>query len=335
MKIFCLLISIIVFITQCVRGSEGPNSLQKAETKERFRILQEISMTWIRKNTRATRYIAVFKVPLLMSALDFLTELKSVDDLFLILAFYSYGTVTTLPFSVGKIFEMANQSLEGKRIFDKIIDNYKKYLYQKIIEANDQEAVTQAMAVYRVNFHSIWRKLVCSDFYALDYFSYFYTFDYLDATFLYLQAEMGKSIYELLEYEFSEFFKGLNKKNRRAIDLHGERFRLLAYSLSKDEGKCFGLKWIVEKDPFLVLFYFYCWNSDESTAFTATKGFIKQRARNNLRDIIDKKYIKSHELMVFDDSFKNPFPAVIEDDELKTILYQLSLKIFDLKCEVI
>jgi hypothetical protein len=168
MKIFCQIIAILVFIVHYVHGSENQISLQKEETKSLFSSLHEESMDWIRKNLRKTNYIADIKVSSSMKALDLLTELKSADDLFLILVFYSYGTATTLPFSVGKIFELANQqNVQGTLMFDKIKDNYKKLLYQKLIEENDQEAVTQAMEVYLMKFRPIWRKLVKSDMWTL------------------------------------------------------------------------------------------------------------------------------------------------------------------------
>jgi hypothetical protein len=144
---------------------------------------------------------------------DLFNKLDSVNDLYLALTFYSYGTQKGIYMQRNEIFTTARKNGQGEEIFDDIKDNFKKYLFQNLLKENDQEAVTQAIVLYETRFRTIWSKLVNSNL---------SSFDCLNNTFFYIQAEAGQDVYYLLEFEFSKFFHGFRHGDSRATDLHGE-----------------------------------------------------------------------------------------------------------------
>jgi hypothetical protein len=272
------------------------------------------------KNSPMIKYIQVDITPLLsMNLTTFLEEFQQANDIYFFLVWCSYGTSINLFLPFNEIFTIIPKSSRGEEIFNRMKDNYKKFLFRKLLGEQNQEAIVLAQALYSRKFRIVWKKLVkpnsCS-------------FKPLDQTFNYIQSEMGRTIPELLEFEFNEFFRGFTIGNIPAKILHGERFRLLVYCLSNDESESFGLNFVSEhENPFFVLFYFYFLDAEENSPSIATKDRITERAYRNLRGLAEYQISINDKKLEFLTAFKNTFPTVVNEEELKTILLKINTKL--------
>jgi hypothetical protein len=323
MKIFRKALPFLTLFINFIYGATDQNTQETvASPLLSLKRFQETALKTI-KTTRMTYNFNVDIKPLLLiKSVDLFNELASADDLYLFFVFYSYGISRDLCMKPADIFSIARIRRNDVRdFFDDIKDNYKKLLYQKLLKDNDQDAISKAMELYFTRFQPIWRKLIKPGT---------SSFDTLDQTFFFIQTEAGRNIYDLMESEFSQFFNAFRKGDSKPRDLHGERFRLLVYSLSNDESENFGLKWIANhENPSLIAFYFYFWHNSRHFPPSPNRNMVTGTAYSNLRFISNYEVTLLGKEVVFLRNFKSPYSPVISDEELKDILGKVMKALFD------
>jgi hypothetical protein len=272
-------------------------------------------------------------------AKKFLKDIQLMSDFAFILLWYSYGCHKNLSPSratgLNFINKVSKKKNRGEIIFGEMRANYEKFLGEKVLKelllpdskvskAKKEELLNDAIALYQGKFRSIWMRIVKPGS---------EKFDDLRQMFSLFQMAIEIGIYESLDFVFREIFRNFNVLDKqKLVYVYKKQFYALSALLSNNLDENWGLRWVANHhNPYFIITYFYYQRYLPDIGYTFLKCFLKY-ADNRKRDfqtiieILNYKFYLGDQKLKFYPDFKNPFPHIIGDDELKAIIDKIVSK---------
>jgi hypothetical protein len=258
----------------------------------------------------------------------FLRGMALADDYYFIKFWYSYGESQFFRSRANGYNFSREVSYHGKEIFGTMNDNFRSFLANLFFpglldlaqQKDKEELLSMAKSLYNGRFYSIWMRLLKPNA---------GKFDSMRDVFIFLQATIDHSIYEMLEVEFYEMYRDLEKADKQSYFKHEQRFELLVDSLSHDQENKFGLLWIADHpDPILVLCYFLYRKSKPIQTPKSLSLHDLSKAIENFKDLVDDDFLIVEGRVGFLLEFQSPYDN-IGDYDLKVIISKIITKFYE------
>jgi hypothetical protein len=269
---------------------------------------------------------------------------NSMDDYPFIIFWYSYGYRRILPSRAsGRRFlhAITKEKGLGNSIYKKMFENFLLYIDGKLLDellstdpnitkADKEKLVSDTMELYYGKFHSIWRRIVKP---GTD------EFENLTPTFSYYLRLINFDIYGSLDVMFKQISKSLlDGSSKEFILYQKELFSRLVKFLFNDDKASWGLPWLVDYDPYFILFFFHVQSYKQTLENTFLQDIQKKddnrkwafmsflntlKKEKKLKFNIDEDTFE----LIFSSDFKSPFPQIMGDEELKSVITKIKTKL--------
>jgi hypothetical protein len=279
-------------------------------------------------------------------AKELLNFMSEMDDYPFIIFWYSFGWKRRLPTTASghRFIDAITKKIGlGVTIYKKMIENYLLYLDGKLLDellstdpkmtkADKRQLVSDAMTLYCGKFNSIRRRIVKSPA---------EKFDDLKPNFSYYSQLVNFGIYRSLDLMFKGILESLFDGSIKEVPLYqSDLFYRLVKFLSNDAKECWGLPWLAEKDPKFILYFYiilrYKPNLErledlkDENLWYGLWDFLEELTnpeKKNLKFHVDDK---TH-VLTFASDFKSPFPQMMGDEELKSVITKITTKIIEFR----
>jgi hypothetical protein len=301
--------------------TDASKSSQLADLQSPLEELQEQILS-IHRDPNKDRVIIVEKRRAARNPKKFLKEMALMGDFPFILYWYSYGNLIFVSDTDWCLFrEITIQKNLEKSIFEAMKVNYSRYLNERVLkdllstnpevsEAEKEELLSDAMALYYGMFRSIWIRLVKPGS---------EKFDDLQPTFTFYRKILYLGIYDSLDLIFSEMFRNINNPDDKLLFNYKKQFHMLVGVLSDYEIECGGLKWVADhKDPHFILSFFYYLRFLPTLDYTfikklrptaETRAIDFEIVLGIIRRLMKFKFDLKGRQLIFYKDFKSPFPG--------------------------
>jgi hypothetical protein len=323
-KLFILYISLVYTAKRSYQSVDQKISLQDLQEK----ILLD------QRNQECSSPNFNFKSIKYIPPQELLRDMELMNETAFIILWSSFGNYR-YTWSKVNLFKELNEER-----FEIMKGNYELYLGEVVLgmllSANPEDSkdvkeglLFQAISLYQGRFRSIWMRIAGKT----------KKFDDLKEAFLIYQRVIDLGIYNVLEYLFKKIVKHLEMEpnNYDLIYFYKVHFHNFLSFLTVDEKENFGLKWVAEKtDPYLILAYFAyqdsrpghhntfiweikCRKIDPWWNFNIAFRLLRKKAKDQF-DLING-------VLKFNNDFKSPFPLIINDNELVSIIRKIISKL--------